>query len=336
MPFNYPIWASIVGKTSAITKKGVFNLTTGQIAGDGLYTFTSFTFTNASVTGRFGPSLANCLSAYDTGTNAWLNNTSFFNVITTGYQRWTVPKTGTYQITAIGAAGGWGSQTRGAGTRMIGSFSLNQNEQLNIIVGQMGGDGAPGCGGSNKGGGGGGSFVVRTDGTALIVAGGGGGGSVLYLGTNVNANITEGGNQGADTGGAGGTFGSGGGIITTQCVGHGGAGGGFSSNGGAGSDSGTAGAGLSYGNGLNGGTGGNQYGGTIAAGGFGGGGGSSTYMGGGGGGYSGGGSGGVGSCACAGLGAGGGGGSFNAGTNQSNTANHNTTSHGSVLIEFIG
>jgi hypothetical protein len=36
----------------------------------GLYDFTSFTFTNATATGRTGPSLANCLSSYNTTTNS--------------------------------------------------------------------------------------------------------------------------------------------------------------------------------------------------------------------------------------------------------------------------
>ena len=299
-----------------------------------LYSFTSFTFTNAGITGRNGPTRANCLSSYNTATNTWLNNTAYFNVVTQGYQLWTVPATGSYRITSIGAAGGGTSSLsgKGAGARMIGVFNFTSGQKLKILVGQQGQDGSNACG-STKGGGGGGSFVVSEDNsTPYIIAGGGGGGSRHQV-TNMNAVVATTGVAGSDSGGAGGSTGGGGGSVA-GCVNGASGGGGFTGNGVTGNDTGTSG-GLSFTNGGTGGTGGTQYGGSTAAGGFGGGGGSSSYMGGGGGGYSGGGSGGVASCSCSFVGVGGGAGSFNSGTSPTNTAAFNNTTHGSVLIEKL-
>ena len=87
-----------------------------------------------------------------------------------------MPYTGEYRIEAIGAAGGYdtlnnSAQYRGRGARMIGTFSLNKSEVIQILIGQEGG--------INKvdysSGGGGGTFVVRGANKSLIIAGGGGG-----------------------------------------------------------------------------------------------------------------------------------------------------------------
>ena len=107
---------------------------------------------------------------------------------TQGIQIWTAPRSGSYQITAIGAAGGNGpSSTAGAGARMIGTFSLSQGQKLRIAVGQTGATHT-----SLNGGGGGGSFVMRETGSAtsdiLVIAGGGGGGGYTNNGTTRNAN----------------------------------------------------------------------------------------------------------------------------------------------------
>lgn len=296
-----------------------------------LYSFTSFTFTNAAITGQNGPTRANCLSSYNTAANTWLNNTAYFNVVTQGYQLWTVPAAGSYRVTSIGASGGSGTTGRGAGARMIGVFAFTQGQKLKILVGQQGSTGTNPCGG-NKGGGGGGSFVVSEDNSTLyIAAGGGGGDSVIGL-ANANAVVTTTAVAGASSGGAAGTSGSGGSATNLGCVSGAAGGGGIS---GAGASAGDGQPGLGFANGFIGGSGGTLYGGTAAAGGFGGGGGGSSYMGGGGGGYSGGGGGGIATCSCGSVGAGGGGGSFNSGTSPSNTAAFNATTHGSVLIEKL-
>lgn len=310
-----------------------------NIIGSELYSFTTFTFTNANITGRTGPTLANCLSAYDTTTYSWLNSTDNFNVSPQGIQLWTVPKSGTYEIEAVGAQG-YSPNNDSYGAKCIGRFSLTKSDKLKIAVGQRGSSGSSGCGGA-LGGGGGGSFVTTTANTPLIIAAGGGGKSALFVTSSVQANANATfinsetyGNTGQDTGGTGGTGGNGGNYKSGQCVNNSGAGGGLNTDGGQAPGHSTG--GKAFINGAVGGLGFADYGGSPAAGGFGGGGASNTYMGGGGGGYNGGGCGGVQSCSCANLGGGGGGGCYNSGTNQTNTVLVSASQfHGYVKITFI-
>ena len=202
------------------------------------------------------------------------------------FATYTVADTGTYQITAFGAEGGFDNAGNGApisvGARIGGTFSLTSGDVLRIAVGGAGGAGAW------AGGGGGGTFIYdQTTGQALVIAGGGGGG--WFTGH-------SGGNGLTTTGGSGG-----GGSVPVSGNGGGG-GGGLTGNG---ASTTQAGGGGSFASSLLGGFGTNG-----GAGGFGGGGGggpnSSGSGGGGGGGYTGG-SGGY-------SGGGGGGGSFNNGT----------------------
>ena len=125
-------------------------------------------FTNLNATGRFGPT---SLGSHYTGQDHDGQVT-----LSSGIQQWTVPYTGEYRIEAIGAAGGYdgyrnSAQYRGRGARMIGTFSLCQDEIIQILVGQEGGIKND----SRSSGGGGGTFVVRGSNTTLLVAGGGGG-----------------------------------------------------------------------------------------------------------------------------------------------------------------
>ena len=120
----------------------------------GLYTFSSHTFTNCGATGKNGPTLSNCTSAYSP---SWTDDTDYFNVPSNaGIQYWTVPKNGTYTINASGAQG---ARAGGRGARMIGNFNLTKGEIIKIAVGQIG------VKGSNNsytgGGGGGGTFVIK-------------------------------------------------------------------------------------------------------------------------------------------------------------------------------
>lgn len=301
----------------------------GKWPGQSLYAFTTFNFTNASATGQNGPTLAQCLSSYNTTTYPWLSNTSYFNV-SGGIQYWTVPSSGNYTINAYGAKGGnsTGGSVGGSGSSALGTFTLVQGEIIRILVGQMGTTGS-------SGGGGGGTFVVRTPynttGSILVIAGGGGGaadGSGTSL-AGVAAPITNSGTAGADgtlaggTGGAGGTGASG--------AWSGGGGGGFTGSGGNAMQSNTQ---ISNSGGqafTSGGTGGSysttyNYG---QVGGFGGGAGASWGAAGGGG-YSGGGA----DYSAGGGGdknGGGGGGLYNSGTNQTNTAGVNA-GHGYVVV----
>jgi hypothetical protein len=276
-----------------------------SVQSERLYSFDSFTFNNGSATGRSGPSLSSLLSSYNTSTYTWLNNVNYFDTVE-GIQIWTVPKTGTYRITAAGGVGGEGryaTDVGGKGAIMQGDFNLSFGQKIKILVGHRGSTfGSP----FTDGNGGGGTFVVRnTVGTPstsdiLVIAGGGGGNreSGGNVAGNGNAKISDPAGGGA-TGGNGGA-----------------AGGGFLTDGGTYTNIELA---KSF---LNGGLGGGFYGGISYEGSFGGGSASTNAFlePGGGGGYSGGGS-------------GGGGSSINNGTNQSNSVGN--AGHGYVVITAL-
>jgi hypothetical protein len=253
-----------------------------------LYSFTSWTFTNGNSTQQFGPTIANLRALYDTTSNTWINNDSYFTAVN-GIQYWTVPATGTYTITAAGASGG-GNVARGAQLTTIAS--LTQGEVIRIAVGQRGGN-------VNVfyGTGGGGSYVVRSpfnsNASIILIAGGAGGisrtGGVANSATSGGqATTVPGVTTGlrANGGGGGGGYISNGGFNgangTDQGAGgYAGGGGGFFGNGGG--SGGVAVGGRSWTFGSNGGV---IASGTVT-GSFGGGGGPNA-RGGGGGGYNGG------------------------------------------------
>jgi hypothetical protein len=269
-----------------------------------------YEFSNAGVTGRNGPTLAQVNAAY-----AGTNLAGDINMSTQGIQEWTVPVTGTYTIAAFGAQGGNGSNENGSSTTigglgaiMKGEFALTAGEKLKILVGQKGSEETSYS--YRPGGGGGGTFVIKSDNTKLIIAGGGGGGGNPSYGqtdggngiveeTNMNTgSLGNGGDASSYNGGGAGFTGNGSAVSTTPA------------------DSFT-----------NGGKGGNPTGhANQSVGGFGGGG-AARLLPGGGGGYSGGKATGT----WAGSGSAYGGGSFNAGTNQDNKAGENED-HGRLLI----
>ena len=235
----------------------------------------------------------------------------------------TVPQCVTQMsIEVWGASGGYNPQgSGGSGARMSGVFSVTAGQVLYYLVGK-----SPGALGSGEifPGGGGGSYVATGTAVAtaspLIVAGGGGGG---YNSTGVSAPITTSG-----TGITPGTNGNG--APANACAGGGG---GFYSSGGTSSlYLFVGGQGFQQG-----GTGGSGNQGTYNGyqfGGFGGGAtadyvGSCFYTGGAGGGYSGGSAWSTASQPC-----GAAGGSYNAGTNQSNTAGYNQ-GHGKIIFTYL-
>ncbi|XP_022810223.1 loricrin-like, partial [Stylophora pistillata] len=142
----------------------------GQLAAD---TYNAF-LTNLNASGRFGPTT---LGSHYTGQDHDGQVT-----MSSGIQQWTVPYTGNYRIEAIGAVGGYDVHTnsalgRGRGARMIGTFSLNKSEVIQILIGQEEGINKE----SYSSGGGGGTFVVIGANKYLIIAGGRGG--INYLGS---------------------------------------------------------------------------------------------------------------------------------------------------------
>jgi len=290
----------------------------------------TFTFATCGATGVNGPDQAACDAAYAGDTLAGAVT------VTGGYQRWTVPTTGTYRITARGAQGGdtnneaeAGSEG-GYGAEVVGEVELTAGDELVLVVGQEGLD-KDGCS-DWGGGGGGGSYVTRVtvggdtivplsvDVSPLVIAAGGAGAGDNYYAGGVGSACPTVQDRGLFDGlattsgsGEGGT-----GIAPPGDQSAGGGGGaGYSGDGGKGSSVITA--SLSF---LNGATGGYRSG---YYGGFGGGG--SPYNdGGGGGGYTGG------SAVAAGQQ---GGYSYNVGANPSGTDGA-WAGPGQVVIERLG
>jgi hypothetical protein len=197
----------LIGTRGAGSSRGF-----GRFGGAGaLYEFTSHTFTSAGIQGRTGPTLSQLRTSYSSA--AWAQTSENFTISYTGWQRWRVPATATYNYTLRGARG----QNSGEGASRTGTINLIGGEFITIIIGQMGLSG-----GSNAGGGGGGSFVFGTadasEAEPWLVAGGGGGRGGDNDGRNAsnttsgtNGNISPGGGSPTplETG-AGGTNGNGG------------------------------------------------------------------------------------------------------------------------------
>ncbi|XP_046862013.1 keratin, type II cytoskeletal 2 epidermal-like isoform X2 [Xenia sp. Carnegie-2017] len=280
-------------------------------------------FTNLVATGRQGPTSIGQYYKYQ-------DHVNMVRVLK-GIQYWTVPYTGTYEITAVGAQGGYdrsGSTYRGRGAYMRGDFDLKKGEVIKILVGQKALVNTV----YQSSGGRGGSFVARNNNVPLLVAGGRGGLENLNkrLENCDASNKTSGKNNKCVTPcgiWAGGVNGQG---AKQADSGNSGGGGGFYSNGRSSKQ-----FGGKYGNGgeggfafINGGAGGRAKL-NNAVGKFGGGGGEYGNGGGagGGGGYSGGASGDNVNGSC-----GGGGGSYNAGKYQVNKPGFNNNGDGYVVV----
>ena len=154
--------------------------------GSALFSFTTHTFTTASTTGRYGPTLATLQSAYSSQT--WASNPSyFFQGRAQGYQVFQIPRNGVYEITVAGARGQHASSAGSgpSGAILRARFSLTTSNLLEMLVGQV-----PGTTGQDPpitsyAGAGGGTFVaLYGTNTPLIVAGGGAG---LYSSTTSSA-----------------------------------------------------------------------------------------------------------------------------------------------------
>ena len=83
------------------------------------YSQFTYTFTNANITGRFGPTQAQVNLAY-----AATNLNGLVNVAVQGIQSWTVPISGPYRIEAFGAKGGnhFNGTFGGNGAKIQGDF----------------------------------------------------------------------------------------------------------------------------------------------------------------------------------------------------------------------
>jgi hypothetical protein len=150
------------------------------------------------------------------------SNSASFNT-SNGIQTWTVPSTGTYNIIAAGAAGGfcYGSPNStiyfasgrsggypwlpGGGTIISTTVNLIQGDVISILIGQRGSnmDISPPVGNYylayptispfGGGGGGGATYIIKSTGgvlTPILIAGGGGGGGVGNNGQNASLLIS--------------------------------------------------------------------------------------------------------------------------------------------------
>ena len=335
--------AEVYGSIVLMKSSNTTNITATQSANVStyLYPYTSHTFTNAGLTGKNGPTLTQIRNAY--ASTSWSSNNLYLNMKTQGYQLWTVPATGVYELTLAGAAGNGclvdnNTQPGGRGAVISMRVELVQGQQIGIIVGQKG-IGASSTLETNIGSaGGGGSFVWDASNTDYLIgaAGGGGGASfweaTAYAGADATYTTTGGSTNGGQTI-TGGVNGNGGNITSTGNLFYAGAGSGWLTSGQSNtSSSNNAGGGQTFSNGFIGGEGGSN-GTTISGqGGFGGGGGGYNVVGGGGGGYSGGGAAGATGTPSS-IAGGGGGGSYFSGTNFTNVG-YNTDS-GYVTITSL-
>lgn len=174
-----------MSKITSLSSMGSMGMGIGRRRGGGvaavLFNFNSFQFTSP-ITGPNGPSLSQLTASYNTANNPWLTDTQYFNVVTQGIQRWTVPETASYRITALGATGGihpgtFGPSFPGAGATAVAEVSLTSGQILNIVVGQK--PSSTTSGSQNGAAGGGGSWVYEGEigGSGLIIVAGGGGGT---------------------------------------------------------------------------------------------------------------------------------------------------------------
>jgi len=284
---------------------------------NGLYPFTSFTFTSAGVSGSNPPTLQQLRAAY-TGSvsgSVFASSPAYFTTGSfQGYQIWTVPFDGTYEIEAAGSRSGTAiypvgtPKTFWGGAIIRGRYNLTQGQKVVMVVGQPALTPSTAATAYNGPGGGGGTYIVLSgSNTPIIIAGGAGAGGAY---SNDASGVLRSGSNGATTmsgslsffnapGGTG-SLGGRSNISTASVVSvnpyDAGAGGGFLGNGWNGNGSVTkpytfpnnGEGGYSFLSGSRGGTFASNFISQATAGGFGGGGGGGPITGGGGGGYSGG------------------------------------------------
>ncbi len=324
---------------------GGISFLTNTVSSSALYTFSTFTFTNAGAIGRNGPTFSEMLIAY-TGSANWAATASYFTSSIRGIQNWTVPETAIYRVTAAGAKGGNSPSvnlTGGLGAIIVTDLSFSQGQILSIVVGQSGSNRST-VSTFNGGSGGGGTFIYDSSSITYYVAVGGGGGAGGSLTSILTNQLTASGKFNSTSGSSvriannyfasGGLGGNGGGRSNRNIL-YGGPGAGINSSGSSANNT----QGLSRINNWLGGSTGSTANTNAREGGFGGGGaagdgdassdGNTISWAGGGGGYSGGAAGGNGGASDSQYG--GGGGSYYIGTFVSGASNWNN-GHGYVII----
>ena len=180
--------ASLIGIERPNSKRGVYDIVGNIILDNSLYSFSEAYFTVSkaltdsptSDTHRTGPTQTQVrawLSGSSNGgaSHTWAN--TYVDCPQDGYQRWTIPQTGKYRITARGAHAGHTDTPDDymRGCTVVADFNLVKEEKLIIAVGQ----GVPDYDGDHCNGGAGASWVMSGDTIStcipLIVANGAGG-----------------------------------------------------------------------------------------------------------------------------------------------------------------
>ena len=200
MSFNYQYYGSYFGEHQ---KKdgGRFGLNNSSFT-TSLYTFTDAYFTVAraltnsysSTDHMYGPTQTQVLNWMTGSSNGSSNYTwadVYVDVPTQGYQRWTVPKTGTYRIKARGAHAGYTDSPYDymRGVTVQADFDLSASDKLLIAVGQ----GVPNYSGEHCNGGAGASWVALGDTIAtalMLLVGNGAGGDTSDGSTKGQPNTT--------------------------------------------------------------------------------------------------------------------------------------------------
>jgi len=131
-----------------------------------------FTFTTLGTFGQFGPSSNRSYANFPWSSNSFS--------IQNGIQKWTVPSTGTYTVTAAGAT----SST--PGNVVTTNLTLTQGQVVSILVGQM--PSSLSQPSTITAGGGGGTYVMSGTTPLLIAPGGSSGSGTLVPGANVSSN----------------------------------------------------------------------------------------------------------------------------------------------------
>lgn len=142
-----------IANAGAWTEIGVVN---------GLFRFDPFRF-STPLSGRLPPTAAQVLEIPRYAAAPWASNPDFFNVVN-GIQKFTVPESGLYVISAVGAheAAVTYNGVRTAQVVVTASFLLNKGDVLNILCGQR----PSGSGGSGA------SFVESAEKGLLLIGAG--------------------------------------------------------------------------------------------------------------------------------------------------------------------
>ena len=177
---NMRTWTTETRPSSPSVAQFGFNTTTSQAeifngsdwllfgssadgASSALFDFTTFTF--KSIVGRGnneGPTSSQIQSEY--GSEPWNDGQYMKQGAAQGFQKWTVPEDGNYEIEAGGARGGrdlGSGQYDFWGAKIKGTFALTKETELEMVVGVGGNQYYSPHG--NHAGGGGGSFTQADD-----------------------------------------------------------------------------------------------------------------------------------------------------------------------------